>query len=227
VFSEGDFGNIHVLGLIVLVHSLRRLPPSSRNLNRCNLLLEPARLSRSNSLLITPNAVVVLLLPVEAMVISALLALETHVLLLIRVGKTILEHAIDERLVSKFGADSQVGQVVGGVGHGLGAAGDDDVRVASYDRLGTEDQGFDRGCTHFVYSGCDRGLGETGAEGDLAGGVLSEAGNSVRIRRRKRVPGFKGLFLLRREHIAHEDLLDIFGLEASTLNGSCSRISNL
>lgn len=116
---------------------------------------------------------------------------------------------------------------MGGVGHGLGAAGDDDVRVTSYDCLGAEDQGFDRGRAHLVYRGCNGGLWETGAEGDLAGGVLSEAGYSVRIRRGNSFQGSKCLFLLCGEHIAYEDLLDIFGLDASTLNGSCSRISNL
>jgi hypothetical protein len=157
------------------------------------------------------------------MVFSALLALESHVLLLVRIGQTVLEHAIDERLVAKLGARPEVGEVVRGVGHGFGTASDDNVCIAGYDCLGAEDQGFDGGGADFVHSGCDGGLGEASTEGDLAGRVLSEAGCTVSVYMGRELCR---VGLLCRENVAYEDLLDVGGLEASTVNGSYGRISN-
>ena len=66
---------------------------------------------------------------------------------------------------------------MGSVRHALGAACNDDVRIAGYDCLGTDDEGFDRGGAYFVYGRGDSGFGEACAKGDLASWVLTEAGS--------------------------------------------------
>lgn len=165
----------YVLGLVILVDCDRRLATSLRNLNGCDLGGEPASLCRSDRLLVRANAVFVLVFTVEAMVVSTLLALETHMLLLVCVGKTVLEHTIYERLVSEFGASPHVGEVVGSVRHALGAGGDDDVGIAGDDGLRANDQGLDRGGADLVDGGGDGGLGEASANCALAGRVLAEA----------------------------------------------------
>ena len=62
-----------------------------------------------------------------------------------------------------------------GVGHGFRATCYYHVCVTRLDGLCAEDYGFERGGADFVYCGCDDGLGEAGAEGALAGGILAEA----------------------------------------------------
>lgn len=166
----------HVLGLVVLVDDLRGLAAAARNLNRNNLLLEPAGLRRGNGLLVGADAVVVLLLTVEAVVVGALLGRQTHVLVRVRVGQTILEDTIDEGLVAELGTRAQVGQIVGSVGHALGTSSDDDVGIAGDDGLSTDDEGLDRRGAHLVDGGADDGLGEACSDGTLAGGILAKAG---------------------------------------------------
>lgn len=109
------------------------------------------------------------------MVVRALLALETHVLLLICVGQTILEDTINERLVSKLGTCPHIWEVVGSVRHALGTGCDNDVRIASDDGLRANNQGLDRRGANLVDRGSDGGLGQTSANGTLAGRVLAEA----------------------------------------------------
>jgi hypothetical protein len=109
---------------------------------------------------------------------------------------------------------------VGGVGHALGASCDDDIGIAGYDGLGTDDEGLDGGGAHFVYCGRDGALGEACAEGDLAGRVLTEAVCLVS----RRTSG-EDTIVLCREHIANEDLLDVLRLESCSLDGSWRIVS--
>lgn len=99
--------------------------------------------------------------------------------LLERVGQTILENTVDEGLVAVLGAVAQAGEVVGGVGHGFGATGDDDGGSAEHDVLGSEDDGFQRRGADLVDGGADGAVGETGADCTLAGGSLADAGVRV------------------------------------------------
>jgi hypothetical protein len=165
----------YVLGLVVAVNDDWRLATSYGDLNGSDLFLEPAGLVCSVGLLVGADAVLVLVLTGEAVVVCALLSLQTHVLLLVCVGQTILQHTVDEGLVSELGAGPQVGEVVGGVGHALGSRCDDDVGIAGYDGLGADNEGLNGRGAHLVDGGCDSRLGESSANSTLAGGVLAEA----------------------------------------------------
>lgn len=171
--------NPYVLGLIILVNDLVRLATAGRDLDGSNLFLEPASLNSGDGLLVGTDAVFVLLLTVEAMVLGALLSLQSHVLVLVRIGKTILQHAIDEWLVTELCTSAKVGEVVGGVGHALSTASDDDVGISGDDGLGTDNESLDGRGADLVNGGADNGLGQSSAKGTLAGRVLAETGDAM------------------------------------------------
>lgn len=135
--TRADVGT-YVLGLVIDGDSDRGLAASLRNLDRGNLRGEPAGVSGSDGLLVRADAIFVLVLAGEAVVIGALLTLQTHVLLLVCVGKTVLQDTINQCLVTKLGASPQDGEVVGGVRHALGTGSDNDVGIASDDCLRTD-----------------------------------------------------------------------------------------
>ena len=151
------------------------------------------------------------------MILGALLTLQTHVLLLVCVCQTILQDTVNKRLISKLRTSPHVGKVVGSVGHALGTGGHDDVRIASHDGLGTDNQCLDRGGADLVDGGCNSRLGETGANGTLAGGVLAKA---VIVSQSVDLDVIRSAHSLRRKDVAYEDLLDILRLETSAVDGS-------
>lgn len=119
-------------------------------------------------------------------------------LAVVGIGKTILQHTVDELLVAELGAVAHVGEVVRDVGHALSTASDNDLSVTSHDGLGSESDGLDGRGADLVDGGSDSGLRETGVDGALSGGVLAETSL---------------------EDVAKDDLLDLFGLDASTRDG--------
>lgn len=164
---------VQVLDFVIAFDLDRGLATAAADLDGDNLL-EEAGFGGGLSLLVRVDGVLVLSLAGEVVVGGAQLALETHVLLLEGIGQTILENTVDEGLVAVLGAASQVGEVVGGVGHGLGATGDDNGRGAEHDVLGSEDDGLEGRGADLVDSRADGAVGETGADGALAGGSLAE-----------------------------------------------------
>jgi hypothetical protein len=169
----------HVLRLVILINGDGGLAAALGDLNGGDLGGELATLCRGNGLLVRADAVFVLVLAGEAVVVGALLTLQAHVLLLVCVRQAVLQHTIDKRLVSELGASPHDGEVVRGVRHALGAAGDHDIRVAGHDGLRTNDEGLDRRGADLVDGGGYSGLGETSTNCALAGGVLTKAVASV------------------------------------------------
>jgi len=216
--AKNEQNGTHVLGLVILVDDNCGLTAALSNLNRRDLRGKPASLRGSNRLLVRADAVFVLVLAVEAMVVCTLLALKTHVLLLVRVGQTVLEDTVDKRLVTELGASPHDREVVRSVGHALRSSSDDNVRIAGYDGLRTDDERFDRGGADLVDGGCDGGFGETSADGTLAGRVLTEATICIREAHRK-----QRLYILCGKNITNKDFLDVFGLQAGALDG-CYRL---
>lgn len=189
---------IEVLGLVVLLNGDVGLASATADLNGSNLLTKPATLLGVLGLLVGSDAVVVLSLTVETVLIGASLGGKTHVLVLVGVGETILENGVNQRLVAELGAGAHVGEVVRGVGHGLGTTSNDDVGATGHDGLGTEDDGLGSRSADLVDSGTDDRVGDTGTESTLAGRVLAEAS---------------------REDVTEDDLLDGLGLDTSSLDG--------
>ena len=74
-----------------------------------------------------------------------------------------------------------------GVGHGFCASCHNTGGVAEEDGLRGEDDGFEARGADFVDGGADGGVGEGGAAGALAGGVLAE---TVGRERKGEVSGF-------------------------------------
>ena len=96
-------------------------------------------------------------------------------LLPVRIRQTVSEHTINQALIAELCACAHIGEVVRGVGHGLGAAGNDDVGVTGHDSLSAESDSFDSRGADFVDGGADGRGFEAGAEGTLASRVLAEA----------------------------------------------------
>ena len=172
-------GRSYVLRLVILVNDFVGLAAATGDLDGSNLFLEPASLDGGDSLLVGANAVLVLLLTVEAMVAGALLSLQSHVLLLVCIGEAILQHAVDKGLVAKLCTVAEVREVVRGVGHALGTASDDDVGISGDDGLGTDDEGLDGRGADLVEGGANNGFGQSSTQGALAGRVLAETGETL------------------------------------------------
>ena len=209
----------HVLGLVVDRDGDRGLSTALRNLNGGDLRGEPASLCGSDGLLVGADAVLVLVLAREAVVVGALLTLQTHVLLLVCVGKTVLQDTINQRLVTKLGASPHVGKVVRSVRHALSTGSNNNVGIASDDGLRTDDNRLDRGGAHLVDGGGNGRLGKTSTDGALAGGVLTKAWIC-----QYEATKMLSSFLLCGEDIANEDLLNILRLQAGAVDGSCAHV---
>jgi hypothetical protein len=189
---------VEVLGLVVLLNGDVGLASATADLNGSNLLTEPTTLLSVLGLLVGSDAVVVLRLSVETVLLSASLGGETHVLVLVGIGETILQDGVNEGLVAELGAGAHVGEVVRGVRHGLSTTSDDDVGTTGHDGLGAEDNGLGSGSADLVDGGADNRVGDTGTQSTLAGRVLTESS---------------------REDVTEDDLLDGLGLDTSSLDG--------
>lgn len=143
VFRESVNRMTYVAGLIILVDDNVGLSSASADLDRGDLFCEKTCLLGSLGLLVASDAVCVLVFPIEAVVIGALLALKAHVLLLVCIGQAILENSVDERLVTELGTGAQVGEIVGSVGHGLSTTCDDNVGGTGENGLGGDNDCLD------------------------------------------------------------------------------------
>lgn len=170
----------YVLGLIILGDGNTRLATETGDLDGGNLVVENTGLLSSLGLLVGTDGVVVLLFTVELVVLGTLLGGQTHKLLLsVGILQTVLLNSVNQALVSVLGASAEVGQVVGGVRHGLSATSNNDIGVSGHDGLGTENDGLQAGGADLVDGGADGGIREASADSALAGRVLSNAIGSV------------------------------------------------
>jgi hypothetical protein len=165
----------HVLWLIILVNRDVRLAAALGDLDGCDFGGEPASLCGSDCLLVRADAVFILVLAAEAMVVGALLTLETHVLLLVGIRQTILEYTIDKRLISELGASPQDREVVRSIRHALRASGDNNIRISSHDGLCANNERLDGGRADLVDGGSNSRFGKTSTDCALAGRVLAKA----------------------------------------------------
>ena len=93
-------GLTYVFRFVVLVNGNHRLSSSTTDLNGGNFLNKPPGFLSRLCFLVRADAVVVLVLACEAVVVGAFLALQTHVLLLVGVGQAVLKDTIDKGLVA-------------------------------------------------------------------------------------------------------------------------------
>jgi hypothetical protein len=212
----------HVLGLVILRNGDTGLATESRDLNGGNLVVKETGLLGSLGLLVTANGVVILLGTVEAVVLGALLGSNTHKFLLaVGIHKTILLDTINQGLGAELGTAARSLQVVGSVGHGLSATGNNDIGVSGHDGLGTNDDSLQARGTDLVDSGTNGGFREASTDGALSGRVLSDTGNG--LVNLNCYPGHRRLDLPSRQDVTEDDFLDIGSIDAlSTLNGRCN-----
>ena len=171
--------DVQVLDLLVLVDGDSRLAAATADLDRSDLGEETGG-GRGLSLLVGVDGILVLLLTGDAVLLAAELSLHAHKLLLsVCVPKTIRLDSIDEASLAILDTSAEVGEVVGGVGHALSAASDNDVRTAGDNSLCAKDHGLQAGSANLVDGGADDLVGEAGIDGALTGRGLANTGGAV------------------------------------------------
>ena len=110
------------------------------------------------------------------MLVGDELAGHAHVLVVAGAPEAVVDHGIDGFGVAHAHAFAGGGQEIGGVRHGLHAAGYDDFGVAEGDGLGAERDRFEAAAADHVEGHGGYCVGEASAQGGLPGGVLAEAG---------------------------------------------------
>src|SRR6516162_5051177 len=140
----------------------------------------------------------ILLFAGDAVFFGDVLAGDAHVVVVVNVPEAIVHHGVDDGGVAEPITLTRLRQKIGGVGHRLHAAGEDDGTVAGLYRLRRESDGFQPGATdlvdcHGTYLG-----GETTEDCGLTRGVLTEP---------------------RWEDVAHDALIDLLGIEGGALHG--------
>ncbi len=156
------------------------------NFDGNDLVLEAALLDRRDGLAMRVDGVLVLLLARDLVFVGDVLAGVAHVIVVVDVPEAVLDHRVDERAVAEAVALACVKQQVGRVGHGLHAAGDDDLAVVGEDGLRRQADRFQSRTADFVDGhGADRRRNSR-AQCGLTRGVLSQT---------------------RAHHVAHDDFI--------------------
>ncbi|ROV93349.1 hypothetical protein VSDG_06889 [Cytospora chrysosperma] len=168
--------DVQVLDLVITLDLDGRLATAAADLDRGNLALEDTGLGGSLGLLVGLDGVFVLVLTGDAVGGGAQLSLHAHELLLaVGVPQTVLLHAINQGAVAVLDTGAQVGEVVRGVGHGLGTTSNNDISVAGHDGLGTQDDGLHAGRADLVNRRAHNGIAEATVDGTLTGRSLTQA----------------------------------------------------
>ena len=127
-------------------------------------------------LLLGGNAERVKLLTGDAPNVADVLGGGAHVIIVERVPQTVLDHRVDQLLVTHAGAPAGVKGGKGSHGHILGAAADDNVGVAGKDGARAFDDGLHAGAADHADGVGGNGIGKTRLDADLTGDVLTETG---------------------------------------------------
>ena len=162
-----------------------------------DLVLELAGLDGGFGLLLGLQGEFVEFFSGDAPLIGNVLSGHAHVILVESVPQTVVDHDVDHLRVEHSRAPAGSGHGVGSQGHGFGTACDDDVSVAGLDDLSGETYAAKTGTADLIDGHCGSLLRETCCQGDLACDVLTQAGL---------------------QYAAEYELVDLFGLDASSLN---------
>ena len=149
--------------------------PSGRDLDRHDFGVEDAVGDRLPGTGVASHGEIVLLGPAEVILLGADLAAGSHVLVAVDVPEAVEDHGVEELTVAESIALAGFGEQVGRTAHALHAAGDDQRRVAGADRLVGEHDGFQARAADLVDRECTDGIGQTGEDRRLAGGILAQA----------------------------------------------------
>jgi hypothetical protein len=130
---------------------------------------------------------------------SAILGEGTHQATpVVSVFEAVEEHVVLDLAVAEPEAAARLGQEVGRIGHRLHAAGDHHVDTAGQQHVMGVHRRAHAGTAHLVHRGAAGRQRQAGTEAGLARRSLSLAGG---------------------QHAAHDDFVDLLGLEAGALDG--------
>src|SRR5271165_4800853 len=184
-----DLDGRAVLGILVSIDD--RLATAGRDLDRHDLVLEPAGLLRRFGLGLRGGGEGVLLIAGDLPALGDVLCGVAHVIAVERVPEPIAYHRVDELGIAHLHAVAQV-DAVRRLAHALLTAGDDDLGITVADRLIAERHGAQSRTAELVDAIGGHLIGDAGGDRGLAGRVLALAGG---------------------EDLAHDHLANFFRLD--------------
>ena len=144
--------------------------------NGNDLVIEPAGIAGGAGLLLRSGGELVLLLAGDAPDVVDVLSGGAHVIVVVSVPQAVLDHGVDQLLVTHAGAPAGIHGNEGSGAHVLGAAADHDVGVTGQDGAGALDDGLHAGTADHAHGIGGNGIGDAGLDGDLPGHVLALSG---------------------------------------------------
>ena len=165
----------------------------SFDFDRGNFVLEVARLNRSVRALEGRNRKGVLHLTRESLFLRAEFTTRSHVLIIIRIPKAVVDHAVDERGVPHAKTAARVLKIIRNIRHRLHTARDDDFGIAGEDRLDPVNDRFHPRAADLIDGRRRNRIRDTRENRGLAGGRLAK-------------PGL--------EHISHEHFVDFRAVDS-------------
>ncbi len=122
------------------------------------------------------GSIFVLLLAGDLKLVGHILSGLAHVVVVVNVPETIIDHGIDNHVIAHAEAFARGGHEIGCVGHGLHATGNHDFRITGLDGLCSESHGLEAGTADLVDGHGANLRRESAFNGSLARRVLSKAG---------------------------------------------------
>jgi hypothetical protein len=161
-------------GLLVLVHQ-QRLAAALGHGDGDDLLLEATLLLGGDGASVALAGEGILVLASEAVLLSHEVAAVAHVHVVVGIPQAVVDHGVDDLAAAHAIATAGVRQRVGGVGHGLHAAGDDHIGVVQQDLAAREHHGLQPGAAHLVDGDGARRHRQPGLDPALARRRLADA----------------------------------------------------
>ena len=138
-----------------------------------DLVVEAAGLLGGLGLLLGGGGEGVLLLAGDAPDVVDVLGGGAHVIVVVSVPQTVLDHGVHQLLVAHASTPAGVQGGEGSGAHVLGAAADHHVGITGQDGAGALDDGLHAGAADHAHGVSGNGVGDTGLDGHLAGDVLA------------------------------------------------------
>src|SRR3989442_1364953 len=165
--------------------------------HRNDLIAEPARANGSDSLAMAVQRVFILTFAAHMIAFGNDFTCVSHVEVFIRIPETVMNHGVDDRVVTEAITLAGAGQQVGRICHALHAAGNDNFRVAGLNTLRRKPDGLQSGAANLVYGHRGNIRQKTAAESGLPGRILAQS---------------------RRDNVAQDDFVNLLWCQAGALN---------
>src|ERR1700733_670641 len=140
----------------------------------------------------------ILLFASDVVFLSDVLSGDAHVVVIVNIPEPVVNHGVDDLLITEAISLASLHEEIGRVGHGFHASGNDDGTVAGLDGLRREGDSFESRATNLVYSHGTYFGRQTSEDGGLASGILTESSG---------------------EDVAHDAFVHLLGIDVGAVHG--------